>query len=261
MPRRYAIYFAPAPGSALWHFGRSWLGRCADMGEAIAHLRVPSIAPDVLHALTETPRLYGWHATLKAPFALRQGAEVSDLLATARALGASHPALDAPALSLARMGDFLALVPSSTAPALNVLAAALVEGLDRFRAPPHAEELERRQKAGLTARQEVFLARWGYPYVMDEFRFHMTLTGALKPAELDAVEAALTPLIAPLCERALRIDHLAIFFQDAPGAPFRVLERIPLSAASARSRATNPAIDSASGASLRKSITSPPSRG
>jgi hypothetical protein len=28
-------------------------------------------------------------------------------------------------------------------------------------------------------RQRNYLDRWGYPYVMEEFRFHMTLTGRL----------------------------------------------------------------------------------
>ena len=50
-----------------------------------------------------------------------------------------------------------------------------------FARPPGAAELERRRKAGLSAAQEKMLLRWGYPYVLDEFRFHLTLTGRLQP--------------------------------------------------------------------------------
>lgn len=261
MPARYAVYYAPPLHSAFWHFGRSWLGRCADTGEDIERTEVPSIAPELVRALTEAPSLYGWHATLKAPFSLRSGTHIDDLLAAAREFGANFREFEIPPLALARLGDFLALLPSRPAPALSDFAAAVVEGLDEFRATPSLEELERRRSAGLTSRQLTLLSRWGYPYVMDEFRFHMTLTSALEPDVLRMVEAALGPLVAPFRDWPLRIDQLAVFCQEEPGRPFRVVERIPLSAASVRSSTTKAATDSAGGASLRNSATSLPTKG
>ena len=105
----------------------------------------------------------------------------------------------------------------------------MVERLDRFRAPPDEGELTRRRRAGLTDRQEALLQRWGYPYVMEEFRFHLTLTDALEEAEREAVAKALAPAVAPFAQAPLRLDALALFGDPGGGAPFRLLRRFALS--------------------------------
>jgi hypothetical protein len=72
------------------------------------------------------------------------------------------------------------------------------------------------------------LARWGYPWVFDRFRFHMTLTGALPPAEAAAVLAALGPTLAPLLAQPVPVGAICHFAEGADGR-FRVLGRYPLS--------------------------------
>jgi hypothetical protein len=84
-----------------------------------------------------------------------------------------------PSLEVRRLGGFIAVVPTEPSAALADLAAATVAALDPFRAPPSEAELARRRKARLSDRQEALLMKWGYPYVMEEFRFHLTLTGRL----------------------------------------------------------------------------------
>jgi hypothetical protein len=137
-------------------------------------------------------------------------------------------AFAAPLLCLARISGFWALVLSENCPAMDRLAAACVEDLDHFRAPAPEAELVRRRLAGLSPRQEALLQRWGYPYVMEEFRFHLTLTARLHGEEGETVGSTLAALVAPLCREPLWIDALCLFHQESRDAPFRVVRRYPL---------------------------------
>jgi putative phosphonate metabolism protein len=223
---RYAIYFAPQDGP-LARFGAAWLGWDLAAAARVAH--PPAAGVDVA-AVTETPRRYGFHATLKPPMRLAAGRDAAGL---SRALGAVCATL-APVrldgLALSRLGRFLALTPVGDAAALNAAAARLVAGLDDFRAPPDAAELARRRASGLTAAEERNLVRWGYPYVMDAFRFHMTLTDAL--ADPAPVEDALRPMIAALPLSPFVIESVALV-GERPDGLFALIERVRLGAAGA----------------------------
>ena len=129
--------------------------------------------------LTRDPRKYGFHATLKAPMALAIGKTEAGLLAacetfagTPRAIPVIRPVVDA-------ISGFIAVVPAEPSAELERLAADCVREFDSFRAPLTPEDRARRNPSALTPRQCDYLDRWGYPYVMEEFRFHMTLTGRL----------------------------------------------------------------------------------
>jgi hypothetical protein len=178
--------------------------------------------------VTSEPRRYGFHGTLKAPFRLAAGVHGADVIVAAEAFAAGHAALAPISLKLAALGRFLALMPEAPSVELYALANAAVEQIDRFRAPLSAEELERRRKAPLTPRQAAMLQRWGYPYVMDQFRYHMTLTGPLQPDVRAHIMDALTPLVAPVVVVPYAIDDVALCIEDTPGAGFRVLRRFAL---------------------------------
>ena len=198
---RYAIYYAPPAGSALARFGAAWLGWDAEAEAEIPH---PSMDGLDVRALTATPRKYGFHGTLKPPFRLAGGTGGTGPEALAGAVAefaARQRGFDGPPLALRRIGRFVALVPSAACPELAALAGDCVRDLDRFRAPPDQSELDRRRRAGLSGRQEANLERWGYPYVMDDFRFHLTLTGALEEGVAYRVLDALRAPTRPLCNR------------------------------------------------------------
>lgn len=224
--RRYAIYAAPE--GMLGGFGAAWLGWDAEAGAEVTHPEIDGL-PRPVAELTETPRKYGFHGTLKPPFRLAEGRSGSDLDAVLAAFAAERPPVGPIPLALTRIGPFLALTPRDPAPALDALAAATVRNLDRFRAPPAPEELSRRRAGGLTPTQESLLARWGYPYVMEEFRFHLTLTGRLATKEAELTEAALAKPLTPLLEGAYRIDNLALFGEGDDGR-FRLLRRHAMTA-------------------------------
>jgi putative phosphonate metabolism protein len=221
--RRNALFWAPPRGSALARFGAGWLGWDAEAGELVAHPEVGAL-PATLAEITATPRRYGFHGTLKPPFRLVEGAGLPELDMAAADLARRTAPFEAPALRIARIGAFVALVPSAPCPALDALAAACVRELDGFRAGPDERELARRRAHGLTPRQEEHLARWGYPYVLDQFRFHLTLTGALERETGDAVREVLARLTAPFCAAPLPVSEFCIFGESETGH-FRIISR------------------------------------
>jgi putative phosphonate metabolism protein len=228
---RYAIYFAPAESSPWWRFGASWLGRDAATGAAIPQPVVEGIAPDDFRALTEAPRRYGFHATVKAPFGLRAGATPEALAGALERFCAVRSRVVLPRLEVARLDDFLALIPAARESRVNDIAADCVRDFEAFRAPLDAAELERRRRKGLTPRQDRYLEEFGYPFVLAEFRFHLTLTGSLDaapPQLVAAVRAAAEHAVAALAGESLQLDALALFEQPEPAAPFRLVARFPL---------------------------------
>lgn len=229
MTARYALYLAPDPASALWRFGSAVIGYDAESGKEPPPPDLAGFDASRWRALTETPRRYGFHGTLKAPFRLKAGRDMGDLLCAVAALACAHEPFELPALQARALGAFIALIPPSPVPALDDLAAAAVRGLDGLRAPLSPAERTRRQPERLTPRQRALLDTYGYPYVLEAFRFHMTLTGSLPEAEQAHALAALAAAFAASGARApVTISDVAVFAQDSPAARFRLMARVPL---------------------------------
>lgn len=224
---RYALYFAPPREHPLWRIGCALLGRDPESAEAIAQPPIAGIAADRFATITAEARRYGWHATLKPPFALADGTTEAMLDDAARAFAASRAAFPMPPLMLADLKGFLAVVPRQRSDALDALAADCVRDLDAFRAPASEAELAKRRRGGLDAAEEANLAAWGYPYVMDRFRFHMTLTMRLAEEERAAIAAALAPELADALATPLPAKSVALYGEPSPGADFRLLRRYP----------------------------------
>ncbi|MEW2919249.1 DUF1045 domain-containing protein [Ruegeria sp. ANG10] len=222
---RYAIYFAP-PAAADWtQFATSWLGWDLEAARACAHPRVDRV--DVA-AVTEAPRKYGLHATMKPPFRLRDEQTVEALSEACAQLAATQSPVTLDGLEIARLGRFLALRPLGDDTSLNALGAACVRDLDRFRAPALQAELDRRRANGLSAEQDANLLKWGYPYVMESFRFHITLSGKLDKPTLATVQNALQAQLAPLLPTPFQISDLALMGEAADGR-FELIHRYALS--------------------------------
>jgi putative phosphonate metabolism protein len=226
---RYALYYAPRSGEGLAVTASQWLGRDAETGQARALRPVPGIAMDRLLEITAEPRLYGFHGTLKAPIALAEGATERDFLDAVGRFAAGDRTFSIPALELAEISDFLALVPAARCTELQDLADRCVVEFDEFRRPADEEELARRRGAGLTPRQDELLLRWGYPYVLEQWRFHLTLTARLpNAAERSTMAALLRQRFAGFTDRPLPVNDLCVFRQPGPGRPFSVLARFRL---------------------------------
>ncbi|KLN56040.1 DUF1045 domain-containing protein [Variovorax paradoxus] len=228
---RYAAYFAPATGSPWWEAGSHWLGRCAARGQLLPQPAIEGMPPARQQALTAAPRRYGWHATLKAPFALPSHLDARSLRSGIRHICNAWEPFDMPALAVVRLDDFLALVPAAPSRALNALASACVTGLHAFAAPLPAAELQRRRAAGLTPEEDALLQRWGYPFVLDRFRFHFSLSGSLRgidETDVQALHAAAQRHFGAL--PAQRFDAISLFAEPEPRADFMCIEQMALGA-------------------------------
>jgi putative phosphonate metabolism protein len=226
---RYALYYAPRADEELAVAASQWLGWNPEGGRTRPRLVSPLFSPDRLAEITAEPRHYGFHGTLKPPIALVDDASEQDFLAAVGAFAATQRPITVPTMALAELSDFLALVPGARSAELNDLADRCVVEFDEFRRPAGEEELARRRVSGLSPRQDQLLVRWGYPYVLEEWRFHLTLTGRLPDAaERKAVKELLAQRFSGFLDRPLQVRDLCIFRQSGPDRPFSVLARFRL---------------------------------
>ncbi|GAB2892813.1 DUF1045 domain-containing protein [Uliginosibacterium flavum] len=221
---RYAVHYAPPEDCALAQASARWLGRDAFSGELFEQPAFGAISPARLAELTASPRRYGLHGTLKPPISLRAGRTLAEFDQAVAALAARQEAFSFE-VEIAQLSKFLAWRPLTEAARISAVAAACVTELDEFRAPAGETELVRRRAAGLSEQQELMLQRWGYPYVLDEFRFHLTLSESLQGEEARQMLAMLKAGGAGLAIGPLRFDSLVMLMEPAPGADFRAIAR------------------------------------
>ena len=225
---RYAIYWSPQQDSALAQFGQSWFGADRFAGALHGQTERFGLDADLVRDATMSPRRYGLHATIKAPFRLAPGrseAELSAALAdfcSRRRLCRSGP------LRLHRFARYLALVPESDRAEIEWLADECVTHFDRFRAPLNEAERARRAGPHLSPLEQTYFEQFGYPQIFSRFFFHITLAGPLKANVLDEVERALAPAVEPFTKSLFCLEALCLSGDPGDGKPFQILERFPL---------------------------------
>lgn len=226
---RYAVYFAPEPGSALWQFGSRVIGYDAATGEDQSFLVPEGWTDRDWRDATAEPRRYGFHATLKAPFRLAEGATEAGLAEAFAAFAAGRPAPSPVPLRVELLDTFVALVPAAPSPGIAALEEAVLRAFEPFRAPLSPAERARRRPETLTARQRHALDIWGYPHVLEDFRFHMTLSGRLPSTRAPETRDALARLAAgQTLSGTIPIDRLGLFRQGAGEERFRIVASAPL---------------------------------
>ncbi|TIO52273.1 MAG: DUF1045 domain-containing protein [Mesorhizobium sp.] len=234
---RYAIYFTPRQAEPLARIAANWLGRdpfgaATRPVEAVGELSAAEVA---FH--TASARRYGFHATLKAPFRLASNETEASLRAALDDFAEATPPVVIPRLVVGQIDGFFALVPETPFDPLNSFAGEVVRAFDRFRAPLTEAEIERRRPDSLKPQEFRNLCQWGYPYVFETFRFHMTLSGRVGPQESLRLRAAIDSLFADVLLHPVPVDALTLFVETEPGAPFMVLSHHVLGRRPARKTA------------------------
>lgn len=219
---RYAIYFTPPPNHPLHEVASHWLGRDVFSGESIAPPHLTTLSAGEIAFYSASARRYGFHGTLKAPFYLQEKMSEEQLLESFTAYCEQQYPIRIPPLTLSNIDGFFVLVPQETPHDLNHFANDIIMHFDRFSAPLNERDIIRRNPETLTQRQLRYLTQWGYPYVFEEFRFHMTLSSAISIGERRAVKQALEDWFAPILEKEFDMLGLALFVEKEPGAPFLV---------------------------------------
>ena len=212
---RYALYLAPEPGSPLDRRAAAWFDSTPDAG----------LPPERLRALTASPRRYGFHATLKAPFRLEDGTTAPSLHAAVARFAEARAPFPLP-LAVGMLKGFVACL-AAPSPRLQALADEAVRAFDPFRARLSDAELARRRQSGLTPPQDGNLKAWGYPYVFADFTFHMTLSERLAGEEGERVLKAARAWFEGVLTDPLVVDAISIFEEAAPGSAFEMTGRYP----------------------------------
>lgn len=225
---RYAVYYAPNPDSLLWAKASAWLGRDAETGEQLRRPENLIVEPHDIQLATEKPASYGFHGTLVAPFELNENCSV-DALETALLDFAKTRAAFAVRLQVDALGYFIALRPMDGLAELSDLHTELMRLSAPWQAELSEKDFARRLKGGkLNERQIRYLREWGYPFVFDDFRFHMTLTSGIADDERrDALVAALSEYFGNALSEPVSVDNIALFHQPSRDEPFYVKKRFP----------------------------------
>lgn len=226
--QRFAIYWAPPSESPLADFGRNWLGSDSGTGALLAARNAYGLDTTLAERAVASPRRYGLHATLKAPMRLREGRTAEELVETLRTFASRRRPFRAGPLRLTRFTRYLALTPLPPLADLDWLAQECETAFDKFRAPLDEAETARRMSPHMNEAQRAFTAAFGYPFVLSEFCFHITLAGPLDEEELEPVAEALAPAVAPLCAEPLEVREIVLLGDPGHGAPFRPIARLPL---------------------------------
>ncbi|MDJ0629979.1 MAG: DUF1045 domain-containing protein [Rhodobacter sp.] len=222
--KRFAVYIVPE--GVLYRQGCAWLGWDMKTACDTPQPDIPGL-PAAVSDLTAAPRRYGFHGTVKPPFRLAPGQDLAGLDTALDDLAKRSAAVECSPLEVRALRGFVALVPGRPCPALAALADRVVRELEPWRAAPDPDELARRRRNGLTPRQESLLACWGYPYVMDEFRFHLTLTGKLSEARTDQAARVLAAHFADVLAGPFPVGSLCLVGEAEDGR-FHLIRRAPL---------------------------------
>ena len=151
---RYAIYFAADANAPLMQLGNIWLGRDPFTGSPLQQPSIPGLDATRFEGLTTSPRRYGFHGTLKAPFSLAKNAPQETLIAACARFAKTVAPFELLGLSVNRLGKFLALTPAQAEPDLEAFASLCVRQFEPFRAPLSVEDLNRRRQANPTPKQD-----------------------------------------------------------------------------------------------------------
>ncbi|ANL66812.1 hypothetical protein AMC82_CH03192 [Rhizobium phaseoli] len=231
---RYAICFTPPASDPLSLVAANWLGRNVFSGDMLEPPAVRGLGIHEIAFHTAVPRRYGFHGVLKAPFHLSADMSESQLLRDLMRYAGTFAPFKISCLEIARLGSFYSLMPSAPCEQIQYLASAIVQEFDRYRAPLSEADIERSDPDGLSAAQFANLHRWGNPYVMDEFRFHMPVTGSINAIDMPRIEPALRTIFEPVLKEPVMVSNVALMIEEGTGGPFRVHSLHPMGKVSAR---------------------------
>ncbi|MDD7911777.1 DUF1045 domain-containing protein [Pseudovibrio exalbescens] len=230
---RYAVYYSAARTEPLAELGNTWLGRDPFTNTPLTQPKIDGISAAELWQYTETPRRYGFHGTFKPPFELAEGVTEDMVCEQVRSFAARTRPFQLDGIAPNRLGAFLALTPTAPSEGLNDLASRAIRELDTLRAPLSDADIARRRQSGLTPEQDAYMLQWGYPYIFEFFRFHLTLTGKINDKTvMPALQAAAEHHFAPVLNKPVTINQIALYVEEERGGPFRVAETFRFEGAS-----------------------------
>ncbi len=214
---RYAVYFVPSDDSMLGEFGAHVLQRTRCQDDHPIRLNV-----------TKKAAHYGFHSTFKAPMELANGFTEQALLDAVQAYTRSKKRVPLTGLRPNIVNGFHALtLPHS--PDVNAFAADVMRTFEPFRAPLNDADRQRRKPETLSERGRKYLETYGYPHVLEEFHFHMTLSNRIENAEEShSYHQWLSELFETRVTQTPWLDQLAVFWQPDRNTAFTRIGEFPV---------------------------------
>ena len=139
MTERYSVYHVPSPAGKLYATGAAILGRCIRTG-AVLEPPWPKFFSAALPPHPARAAVYGFHATIVAPFRSMVSAETLAETLKTMALKTDPFSIGPLELSLLEPG-FPALIPKSAPPDLTKLEERLVKTFSNFSFPAGPAEV------------------------------------------------------------------------------------------------------------------------
>ncbi len=224
---RYAIYYVPPESDHLTKFAASWFGWDVYQGIRVNYSELSNLNYDIKE-ITKKPCKYGLHGTLKAPFSLAKDRTIDELRLSLSRLSSSIKKFEIPFISLRKISGFIAIVPTTQNKKLNFLAKKCLQELDCFREVESLEILNKRRSVELSSSMKQNLLKWGYPYVLNDFQFHLTMTSKLAPKVSENVFSVLSSELSSVLNSPLVISKICLFGESKIHGKFKVIEEFSL---------------------------------
>ena len=223
--KRVAIFYAPGSQTPLADFGAQWLGWDVEKSNTVPHPEISGL-PAPISDLVATPQKYGFHGTLKAPFRLHEDQTLDGLRHAMKAFSDKRQRFVIGEMKVAKLGRFVAIIQANPSDEFANFASDIVRSFEAYRAPLSDEEIAKRRKAELTPRQDELMLQWGYPFIFEEFKFHLTLTGKLSEQNAQSVCDRLGEHLKTILKDPLEAVDLCLYGERDDGR-FEIIERFP----------------------------------
>ena len=232
--KRVAIYFLPKKNSSLENFGKNLLGRDINKKKKISLTRRQKYFInrgftyfDELKDYCEEPAKYGFHATLKAPFRLKRNVKTKNFYDVISHIAAQHSRFKIKGLKIVYSKKFTFIISRKPNKLLINLENDLVKHLDTFRAELNKTEIKKRIPDSLTFKQNKYLKEWGYPFVFDQFKFHMTLMNQNNNKLSNKQKLELEKLIYKISNNVIEFNEISLLGENKNGH-FEEIKRFKL---------------------------------
>ena len=232
--KRVAIYFLPKKNSSLENFGKNLLGRDINKKKKISLTRRQKYFIsrgftffDELKDYCEQPAKYGFHATLKAPFRLKRNVKTKNFYDVISHIAAQHSRFKIKGLKIVYSKKFTFITSRKPNKLLRNLENDLVKHLDTFRAELNKTEIKKRIPDSLTFKQNKYLKEWGYPFVFDQFKFHMTLMNQNNNKLSNKQKLELEKLIYKISNNVIEFNEISLLGENKNGH-FEEIKRFKL---------------------------------
>ena len=232
--KRVAIYFLPKKNSSLENFGKNLLGRDINKKKKISLTRRQKYFInrgftyfDELKDYFEQPAKYGFHATLKAPFRLKRNVKTKNFYDVISHIAAQHSRFKIKGLKIVYSKKFTFITSRKPNKLLRNLENDLVKHLDTFRAELNKTEIKKRIPDSLTFKQNKYLKEWGYPFVFDQFKFHMTLMNQNNNKLSNKQKLELEKLIYKISNNVIEFNEISLLGENKNGH-FEEIKRFKL---------------------------------